>query len=649
MKYLQTLFFVFFVSSIFSQENKTEIGCDSIFLRKGTEFRIGDSSFIIKNDTTLCLPDSIIENNKDLKTNKFYNKVKKEAYKTKLTKELYKLTFSQEGKASILDTIKVEKGEKSFDKYNGDIIRNIKFQKLDVFGPTVNDTSRKADNWIEKTGNKIHISTKISVIKQNLLFKKGGKVNSFILSNNERLLRNLPNFNDAKIILYNASNDSVDVLILTKDVFPLGVDLKISSLKEGSIGFWDVNFLGYGNKISSTISYKSSRKPILKFQEASYKVQNIQGSFISSEIFYNQENDDEEKTDYGIKFDRKFIPLKIATSGYFEIKRTREYDFIYQGDSLIKTNTIKYGTQDVSVGQSINLKKSNDVVTSPEYLFFSGRILRESYYKRPIVNVDTNQQYMNSTKFLSSVSMSKQDYYIGNYIYGYGKTEDIPYGFLVKFTGGYALGELYNRPYFGLKLSKGNYIKNFGYYYVSSDIGGYFIDNRMEEGTLELKFDFITKLYNYKKFSSRHFVNINYTQGINQLKDLNISLSKDPGLSGLARDSLIGKKRLWVNFETIAYTPINFLGFQLSVYCFLDMGLIGPSNRSIFSNKLYLGMGPGIRIRNESLVFKTIQIRLAYFPIVQDGSKHLDFSISGESSYRFENFDFTRPSIIKFE
>ena len=552
-------------------------------------------------------------------------------------------------KKSILDTINVKKSEENFNNYNGDVIRNIKFQQLDVFGPTVNDTSCKADNWIEKTGNKIHINTKISVIKKNLLFKKGNKVNSFILANNERLLRNLSNFSDAKIIIYNASNDSVDVLVLTKDVFPVGVDLKINSLKDGSIGIWNVNFLGYGNKISSTISYKSLRKPFFKFKEASYQVENIRGSFISGEIYYNQEKNDEEKTDYGIKFERKFIPLKVTTTGYFELKRTREYDFVYQDDSLIKTNTIKYETQDVSVGQSINLMKSNDVVKSPEYLFFSGRIFRKSYYKRPVVNVNTNQEYMNSTKFLGSISLSKQDYYIGNYIFRYGRTEDIPYGFLVKFTGGYELGELYNRPYFGLKLSKGNYVKNFGYYYVSSDIGGFFNDKRMEEGALELECDLFTKLFNYKKFSVRHFMRVNYTQGINQLDDLDISLNKDPGLSGLSRDSLIGKKRLWVNLETIAYTPIKILGFHFSFYCFLDIGYVGPSDRSIFSNKLFLGVGPGIRIRNENLVFRTIQIRLAYFPIVQDGNKHLDFSISGESSYRFNNFDFTRPSIIKFE
>ncbi|MBI9038148.1 MAG: hypothetical protein JEY97_08455 [Bacteroidales bacterium] len=649
MKYLYTLFFIFLISFTYSQEKKTETGCDSIFLRKGAEFLMGGSKIIIKNDTILCLPDSIIQNNKDLKTNKFYNNVKKEAYKTKLTKELYKLTFSEQGKASVLDTIKVERGEKSFDNYSGDIIRNIKFKKIDVFGPTVNDTSRKADSWIEKTANEAHISTKLLVIKKNLLFKKGDKVNPFILANNERLLRNLPNINDAKIILYNASNDSVDVLIITKDVFPIGMDLQINSLKDGSIGFWNVNFLGYGNKISSTISYKSPRKPFLKFQEASYKVQNIQGSFISGEIFYNQENNNEEKTDYGVKFERKFIPLKIATSGYFEIKRTREYEFIYKGDSIFKTNTIKYGTQDVSVGHSINLSKSIGIVKTPEYLFVSGRILRESYYKRPNVNADTNQQYMNSTKFLASISISKQDFYIGNYIFGYGRTEDIPYGYLAKFTGGYELGELYNRPYFGLKLAKGNYVNNWGYYYVSSDVGGFLIDKQMREGTLKLEFDFITKIYNYKKFSSRHFVGINYTQGINQLKDLNISLSEDPGLSGLARDSLIGKKRFWVNLETMAYTPLSFLGFKLSVYCFLDMGLVGPSDKSIFSNKLYVGIGPGIKLRNENLVFKTIVVRLAYFPIIHDGSKHLDFTVSGESSYKFNNFNFTRPSIIKFE
>ena len=54
--------------------------------------------------------------------------------------------------------------------------------------------------------------------------------------------------------------------------------------------------------------------------------------------------------------------------------------------------------------------------------------------------VETNfvYRYTNITGILASASIFKQDYFRTNFIYGFGRTEDVPEGFSIALTGGYS-------------------------------------------------------------------------------------------------------------------------------------------------------------------------------------------------------------------
>lgn len=64
-----------------------------------------------------------------------------------------------------------------------------------------------------------------------------------------------------------------------------------------------------------------------------------------------------------------------------------------------------------------------------------------------------------------------------------------------------------------------------------------------------------------------------------------------------------------LNTETVVFTPYQPLGFRIAVFGFADFGLIGYSP-NIFKNDFFTSFGLGVRLRNERLVFNTIQIRL---------------------------------------
>ena len=83
----------------------------------------------------------------------------------------------------------------------------------------------------------------------------------YLLADNERYLRELAYIKDARILVEFAvgSTDSVDVVILTKDVFSIGGNLSISSTEKGRVEFREENFLGSGTRLMVS-GYHENRK-----------------------------------------------------------------------------------------------------------------------------------------------------------------------------------------------------------------------------------------------------------------------------------------------------------------------------------------------------------------------------------------------------
>src|SRR5678815_4187640 len=87
-----------------------------------------------------------------------------------------------------------------FNRYKGKYIRNIIVRRLD-FGTPLNDTARKFETRLTHWANDLHHKTRESVIRKNLFFKPGDKLEPFLIADNERYLRDLPYLRDADICL----------------------------------------------------------------------------------------------------------------------------------------------------------------------------------------------------------------------------------------------------------------------------------------------------------------------------------------------------------------------------------------------------------------------------------------------------------------
>lgn len=579
------------------------------------------------------------------KSQVFFDSLKIRAEQRKWSKELYHTIITS---APVKDegTTQKQSGEIPYMQYNGKYIRNIRIQQIDVFGPSVYDTTLRPRTWFGRNADKFHIKTHTNVLKNKLLIKPGDELDAYSLANNERIIRDLPYIQDVHIDIADSpgTSDSVDVTIITKDLWPVGFGLELSSVESGNAGIWNKNIFGFGNEFNNFLYWDGKKSPALGFM-SDYKVNSFGKSFISADIQYKYL---EPERSFMVNLSRDFFSPKIKYAGGvgFANAYTRKNIEFY--DTTLLDTPIKYNHFDAWLGRSFRVPQLDYGKSTRTTLVISARFFKDNYYKRPVTTENSLYEYYNKTLFLGSIGLSSQGFFRSRLIYGFGRTEDIPFGALFKLTGGYEINEFGNRPYVGLSFSEGHFINRLGYFYNSIKFGGFTNSGQLEQGVLSYSNKYFSPLFTKNRFKYRIYFNMNYTLGINRFQDEFLTINGNEGLAGFTSDQLKGVKKLVGNVETDVFSPYYLYGFRFVFFGFAEIALIGNKESSVFNNPVYSGIGFGIRIRNERLVFNTLQLRFTYYPISPQGAKIQYIQVSGEQKQRPENFFIKAPQIIDF-
>jgi len=163
-----------------------------------------------------------------------------------------------------------------FEVLQGKTIRNIRVQQINVF----NENDPDENNRIYRLLNKLHITTREKVIRSQLLFKSGDKVNYKNLEETARNLRTRNYLTNAHVFPEQVCGDDVDVVVITQDSWVLEPQVSFShesSNNESGFAISDGNVLGTGNafkigyeenELRKTISYDFSNPYFLNKQIA---------------------------------------------------------------------------------------------------------------------------------------------------------------------------------------------------------------------------------------------------------------------------------------------------------------------------------------------------------------------------------------------
>ena len=175
---------------------------------------------------------------------------------------------------------------------------------------------------------------------------------------------------------------------------------------------------------------------------------------------------------------------------------------------------------------------------------------------------------------------------------------------------------------------------------------GTFFRNGADQGAFDFELNYFTPLYVIGNFRHRSFVNMQFTKQLyNNLND-RLVIDGDYGIPGFRNDSTLGRQRFNLSFEQDLFTPWYFYGFRFVVYAFTHLSWLGESDNSIILNTLYSSFGVGIRVRNNRLIFNTLQIRFAYFPNIPEHSHFRYVHLSKETVLQHRDFMPKAPEII---
>jgi len=626
------------IISLKSYSQLRAIGDTVISIPSGSFIQIKDSISYFSTDTVLWVPSGadpymIFENERN---RGFYDSLKIKASRKPLTKKLYDFVIVAPDRSA---PPAIEKrSDENYLNYAGKKIRNIEVRRLDVFGTNINNPGSESTHKVDNLLNKTHINTHENIIRKNLLFKSGDEIIPLTLGDNERLLRQLSFINDARILVVTVSDEEADIVVITRDIYSLGASYDYKGFDKGNLSIFEKNIFGLGHHLEIDLPFDFEKSNYPGFG-ATYLINNISRSFINLRTFYVNGLGIEN---YGFNISRSLVSTSTKYAGGISVSLmyTTE-DF----DTMAVAQPLSYNLQDYWISRSFLLSSE-----TAKRIIIGARYYNNNVFEHPAIFEDSYHSFQKYKVFLGSFAFSHQKYYKTNLLYSYGRTEDIPYGALLRFTGGREFNEFKTRTYLGTDFSFGKSFRKIGYIYTNIAVGGYLLDDSREQEILNIKFSYFSNLITAGRSKIRNFIKADYTRGSERYSDEHLRFLKENGFSGFRNDSVLGKQRFTFGIETVLFSPSNLFGFQFSYFGFADLGYLASPSIILNDGFTLSSLGLGVRIRNDNLLFNTFQLRIAFYPSnpMPEYSRINNFIVTGEQKRILSNFDPGPPSVIPY-
>lgn len=536
----------------------------------------------------------------------------------------------------------------------GKIIRNIRIVRLG-FERNIIDTTIIKNNFGVIVANGFHKKTSFKIINNNLFFKEGDKVHPYLLADNERHLREQVYIQDARILIdsIEGTNDSVDVVVITKDVFPIGGSADIGGPTQIGIQVKNDNIGGSGSRLSLSSMFDKDRNPKFAY-DVSFLKRNIAGSFIDWGVgfttYRNAFNSGrKEETYFYTHFEKPLVTPYIPWIGAFDLsfnKTNNSYikDSLYTSDYKYKYRNID-GWFGYNFGSQRLLYKNMQTRVRK---FIALRMMSLEFSDIPAINHEKyDYRYANVTGMLTAFSVFKQEAYRSNFIYGFGRNEDIPVGFSASFIAGWTKKENRNRGYFGMEALKSHLSKKGFYSTYTFKMGGYMHKNKLEDIDILLNIDHFTRLRKINKYwFSRTFFTGGFSKQFNPLLNAPLDINSVYGLPYFRANLGPSDLRATVRVESVFFNLKKFYGFRFAPFVFSDMSMLTPTNRPFDKSNLYSAIGAGVRTRNENLTFGTIELRGYFFPRSVGRMSNYKIELNTNIRFKFNSTFIRKPDFV---
>jgi hypothetical protein len=531
----------------------------------------------------------------------------------------------------------MQKSEASFKPYAGKAVRNIYIVNLS-FSQNVQDTSRNIISTLTRAADRLQSNTKDWIIRELLFVKKGQPIDPYRLADNERFLRDQNFIKDARIMVRPIEEypDSVDLYVRLRDVFSWGAEVNASGVNNVKASVYDANFLGMAQRLQYTLLYDKNRNPIMG-SEIRYRKTSVGGSFINLEAAYTTINQSglatENETAYFLSLDRPLYTPNARLAGGLQISRNQATNVYEKAAPLFRD--YKYQLGDVWLGYNIGVnkqKRKGDDDRSRR--FVSMRYFNQHFDQRPLLDT-FDPRYTNKRYVLGQFTWYNIDFYRTNYIYGFGRTEDLPVGITRKVTIGPVQVDSLRRLYVGWEFDHWLVDKHQNYWNYTLALGTNLYKKEFQDNSTLLNLAWYSRLMEFPKVKFRQYANISYAGIYNQHVYEPLHINNEYGLDEFSTDSVRARQRLSLGTESTLYTRWSVLGFKIGFLAFARATMMTPKQLGFWQGGLFPALGGGVRTRNENLIFGTIEARFTWFPHTLYGVNSFTISIRSNLRVRF--------------
>ncbi len=556
------------------------------------------------------------------------------------------------------DDTSMNKSEHFFMADKGKVIRRIYFRRVQVFGPNdIYDTGFYSTNRLLKIANNMHYDSRQWVIRQSLFFKKGDSVNAYMLADNERYLRNLPFIQDARIYVTQVSDkgDSVDVNVVTKDVFEYGGEMDELSTSNAKLKVYNNDLFGGGQSLTVGYLWDNTYRPTMGTQ-VQFTKSNIAGSFIDGSIGYSTMNS-YTTIDSGVyegsryfMFNRPLYRSVTALIGGLYVANNYSINIHSLDDSLFRD--YRYNIVDAWVGWNFRpQQKRSGVITDKPSLALLLRHYNLYFTEQPtpyIYRID--QTYNNRRYLLGELAIYKQSFFKSHYFFEFGRTEDIPLGYNIGLYAGQETWDARQRAYGAINMQKYWVTPLKGLLNTSIGVSSFYHGGSSEDAVFHAEVDYYSRLINFNWGRMRQFLSIDYLDCPNPYFYKPLQINQQFGIYGIENTQINGFQRINVRSQTNFYSPIKVYGFKFNFDATIQTSQLGRTQGQLYADRLYSGFGLGCMIRNENLAFNTLKIDGNYYPSVPPGMRqNWFFEITSISDFRFNIFPLSRPLYLNYQ
>ncbi|XZF12752.1 hypothetical protein ACTHGU_13270 [Chitinophagaceae bacterium MMS25-I14] len=546
------------------------------------------------------------------------------------------------------------KSEASYYKYAGRYVRHIIISQMG-FEKKLSDTTKFLQTAGTRIYNNLHVNTRDWVIRHNLFIKEHQEVNPYELADNERYLRSLDFIQDARILVkpVKGHRDSVDLIVVTKDLFSINGSAEASGIQNLKGTLSDANFMGMGQRIQASVLLAQNRSPAFGY-DLQYRKQSIARTFITATVGYSnistgRKAGNEEESAYYLRLDRPLVSPYSHYAGGLEVSHNNSVNVYRKPDSFFYNYS--YNVIDAWVGYNFSPRRvlfGGSPLRERDRLFIGLRYLNSHFNDIPFQVGDRFDPVYNSKQaVLGELTFFRQDFFKTQYIYGFGTTEDLPYGYNISLsTGWYKQIEL-ERPYIGVDANR--YIASGAgeFYQFFMRAGGFYTSGSMQDAAILFGGSVFSRLVHHNETRIRQYFRFSYSRLFNRVTYEPLRINNQFGLNDFGPDSVMGKRRINLYTETVVFTKYKVFGFRMAPFIFGNVAMITPETSTLSQSDFYTGLGGGLRTRNENLIFGTIELRAMYFPRTAYGMKGFRVTLNSNISFRYRSNYVVAPDILQ--